>query len=131
MSVTCRRQDQKRFADLGFHLEFESSPESPVIEMVDKEANYAHSSEMPKDIPYHGINGAGDNYSAGNCACDGREYAEVETGQGSEFILAWNFRFGLPTLKSILQVRRFLKIRRRAEKVIRELETAYLQLITL
>ena len=131
MSVTCRRQDQKRFEDLGFNLEFESSPESPVIEMVDEEANYAHANDMPTNIPYYGINGAGDEYSAGGYACDGRGYAEVETGQGGGFELDWNFRYGLPMLQSILRVRRYLKIRRRAELVLRALQTTHLQLITL
>ena len=130
MSVTCRREDQARFEALGFQLEFESSSQSPVIEMIDEEANYGHCDEMPKDIPYYGHNDADDNYSSGNFVCDGRDYAEVETSQCSGFMLAWNYRFGLPTVKSIMRIRRYLKIRRRAEMVLRELRATHLQLIS-
>ena len=42
MSVTCRREDMARFEELGFEVEFETSPESLVVEMVDQEANFGH-----------------------------------------------------------------------------------------
>ncbi len=121
MSVTCRRQDRDRFEAIGFHLELETSPESLVIEMSDEEANYAHTGEMPTDIPYYGINSAGDNYSAGDCACDGKEYAEVETGQNSGFIVAWDYKTSEPTPQSLDNIRHFIGIQQQAEKIIREL----------
>lgn len=121
MSVTCRRQDKARFEELGFLLEFESSPESPVIEMVDEEANYAHANDMPTDIPYYGSNGAGDNYSAGDYACDGREYGEVETGQGSGFVVAWDYTTRQPTPQSLKNIREFIGIHQRAQQIIKAL----------
>jgi hypothetical protein len=121
MSVTCRRQDKERFEAVGFHLDFESSPESLVIEMVDEEANYAHSSEMPTDIPYYGFNGAGSNYGDGKIACDGKKCAEVETGHGGGFVIGWDFHTWQPTGKCIKNIRHFIVIQQRAEKIIKAL----------
>ena len=52
MHVTCRRQDRETFEALGFNLEFESSPDSPLIEMADEEANYAHTGDLPTTLPF-------------------------------------------------------------------------------
>ena len=121
MSVTCRRQDRARFEELGFDLECESSPESLVIEMADEEANYAHTDEMPTNIPYYGINGAGSNYAAGDSACDGKEYAEVETGQSSGFMVCWDYKKSRPTPQSLKNIRNFIKIQQRAKQIIKRL----------
>jgi len=121
MSVTCRRQDKETFEALGFHLEFETSPESPVIEMVDEEANYAHSGEMPANIPYYGSHGSGDNYAAGDLACDGKKYAEVETGHGSGFMVGWDHQKSKPTPQSLKNIRQFIRIQQRAQKILNKL----------
>lgn len=122
MSVTCRRQDKARFEELGFRVEFEENENGPVVEMVDEEANYAHYDQLPSDIPYYGFYDAGANYGAGNVVCDGRDFEDVPADSDG-FVLAWNYRFGLPKLKSILRVRRYLKLKHRVQrlfKVLRE-----------
>ena len=122
MSVTCRREDKARFEELGFEVESETSPESLIIEMVDQEANYAHADQMPKDIPYTCWHGAGGNYGDGKIVCDGRAYAEV-CANNDGFVLAWDYQKMRPRHKSILQVRRFIKLEKRVQarfKVLRE-----------
>jgi hypothetical protein len=118
MSVTCRRQDRDRFEELGFHLEFESSPESPVIEMVDEEANYAHANDMPADIPYYGYNSAGGHYGDGQIVCDGKEYDEMETGRDGGFVVVWDYRNKKPTKQCLANIRRFIVVHKRAEHII-------------
>ena len=120
MSVTCRRQDKARFEELGFRVELEENENSPVVEMVDEEANYGHYDELPTDIPYYGSYGAGVNYGAGNVACDGRNFEDVPANSDG-FVLAWNYRFGLPKLKSILRIRRYLKLEHRVQRLFKAL----------
>ena len=120
MSVTCRRQDKKRFEALGFHLEFERTPESLVIEMVDEEANYAHANDMPKDIPYTAWNGPGSNYGDGKMACDGKTFVEVGANNDG-FVVDWDYKKSQPTRQSLKIIRHFIKIQQRAEKIIKEL----------
>jgi len=120
MSVTCRRQDQARFEELGFQIEFDADKHAPVIEMIDEEANYGHCYKMPTDIPYYGSHGAGSGYGPGNIVCDGRDYAEVPASADG-FVLAWNYRWGLPELKSIRRVRCYLRLERRVNKLFRAL----------
>ena len=74
MSVTCRRQDKARFEELGFHIEFDEDKNTPVIEMIDDEANYGHCDKMPTDIPYYGNWGAGSEYDPDNIVCDGQDF---------------------------------------------------------
>jgi hypothetical protein len=119
MSVTCRRLDREKFEHLGFDLLFESSPESPVIEMVDEQANYAHANDLPTDIPYYGMNGAGSDYGAGEMACDGKAYAEVEGSNG--FVIAWDYQTHQPAPQSIENIRQFIAIKKRAQEIIKQL----------
>jgi hypothetical protein len=120
MSVTCRREDQQQFEDLGFHLEFESSPESLVIEMVDEEANHAHFDEMPTDIPYIGWNGSAGNYGDGKIACDGKQLAEVSANNDG-FAVKWDYKKSAPTRQSLKKIREFIKVHSRAEKIFAKL----------
>jgi hypothetical protein len=120
MSVTCRRQDKAQFEELGFRIEFEQSPESLVIEMVDQEANYAHADQMPADIPYTGWNGAGSNYGDGKFACDGKKYAEVAANNDG-FVMEWDFKRMKPKPMSVLRVRQFLAVHQRAEQILGKL----------
>ncbi len=129
MSVTCRRQDQARFEALGFQIGFADDQNTPVIEMIDEEANYGHCDEMPTDIPYYGAYGAGSNYGPGSVVCDGQAYAEVPASADG-FVLSWNYRWGLPKLKSIRRIRRYLKLERRVNKLFRELKAAHLKPVT-
>jgi hypothetical protein len=121
MSVTCRREARGKFEALGFVLESDPLPECPVIEMVDEQANYAHSGKMPTDIPYYGTNGSGSNYGAGDCACDGKEYAEVETGHGSGFMVSWDYKKSRPTPASLTNIRRFIRVHQRAQNLLKKL----------
>ena len=120
MSVTCRREDKARFEELGFHLEFDENKTTPVIEMIDEEANYGHCDEMPMDIPYYGSYGAGSNYGPGNVVCDGQDYEEVPASSDG-FVLPWNYRWGLPKLNGILRIRRYLKLERTVQKLFKAL----------
>ena len=120
MSVTCRRQDQARFEALGFQIGYGEDQNTSVIEMIDEEANYAHYDKLPTDIPYYGTWAAGSNYGPGSLVCDGVNYEEVPASSEG-FVLRWNYRFGLPKLKSILQVRRYLKLERKVQKLFKSL----------
>src|SRR5436190_3284594 len=115
MHITCRRRDQETFEAIGFHVDFDQGPERAVIEMVDEEANYAHCDEMPKNVPYFGHNGHGDNYSDGIFACDGRRYAEVEAGYAGGFVVAWNTKTNQPDTRSLRAIRRYLSVRDRVQ----------------
>ena len=121
MSVTCRREDKARFEELGFVLEIESSTTSLVIEMVDEQANYAHCDKMPANIPYYGINGAGSDYNAGNIACDGKKYAEVETGQSGGFIVDWDYQKMKPRPQSLKRIRNYISVDKRARAILKKL----------
>ena len=119
MELTCRRQDVQKFEALGFVAQSWNNPDgkSPLILMVDEEANYAHSGDMPTDIPYHGFNGSGGNFGQGSFACDGKTYAEVETGHGGGFVVDWNEHQQRPSMRSLRSIRRYLKIRNRVLKL--------------
>lgn len=121
MSVTCRREDKARFEELGFVLEAESSSESLVIELADQESNYAHADQMPANIPYYGIFGAGSCYGAGNIACDGKEYAEVETGHDGGFVVDWDYRKQKPQSKSLKRIRHYISVDKKARSIIKAL----------
>ena len=116
MQITCRRQDQKRFEELGFHLEFDESPNSHLVELIDEEANYAHYNSLPTDIPYHGDHGAGGEYGSYDLACDGQTYAEVETGHAGEFVIDWDETTRQPTPKSLQRIRQFFVVIESARK---------------
>ena len=117
MRITCRRQDQELFERIGFHLDFDQTPDSAIIEMVDEEANYAHYDEMPTNIPYSGHNGAGGNYGESSFACDGRRYADVETGYGSGFVAQWDTAKKRPTAESLRAIRRYLHVYDKVQKM--------------
>ena len=76
MKLECRRQDAPRFEALGFYIE-EDESKADVATMVDEGANYAHSGDMPEDIPYYGWHDTGGGYEACVFACDGKKLAEA------------------------------------------------------
>jgi len=78
VDLTCRTEDASRFEGLGFKVSDKGSIPGTVV-MVDYEADYGHSDELPRAIPYCGWHGAGANYGPQAFACDGKEYAEAET----------------------------------------------------
>jgi hypothetical protein len=120
MSVTCRRQDKERFEELGFAIALGEDKNTPIIEMIDEEANYGHCDEMPTNIPYYGSYSAGSNYGPGSIACDGRDYEEVPASSDG-FVVAWNHRSGLPQIKSILRIRRYVGLERRVKRLFKAL----------
>lgn len=120
MSVTCRRQDKERFEALGFQIAYGEDKNTPIIEMIDEEANYGHCDEMPTDIPYYGSYSAGSNYDPGRMVCDGQDYEDVPAGSDG-YVVAWNYRSGLPRLKSILRIRRYISLERRVRKLFKAL----------
>jgi hypothetical protein len=120
MSVTCRREDKARFEELGFELEFESSTASLVVDMVDQEANYGHYDQMPTDIPYLAHHSAGDNYGPHSMACDGKQYAEVAASSDG-FVVAWDYKKSEPTKQSLRNIRQFISIEQRTDRIIQRL----------
>ena len=73
---------------------------------------------MPTDVPYYGSYGAGSNYGSGSVACDGLAYEDVPATNGR---FAWTgiIDSACPTFKSILQIRRYLKIERRVQRLFK------------
>ena len=123
MRITCRRKDQQLFERIGFHLDFDQTPDSPLIEMVDEEANYAHYDEMPTNIPYSGHNGAGGNYGECSFVCDGRRYAEVATGFDGGFVVQWDSTKNRPAAESLRAVCRFLRVYKKVQAKFEKLST--------
>ena len=121
MSVTCLRKDRHHFEQLGFVLEFEESPESITVELVDLEANYAHTDKMPANVPYYGYNGSGSDYGEGRIVCDGKHYAEVAVNQ-SWFVVVWDYQRMKPAHKSVLRIRRFISIQKRVKALFDKLK---------
>ncbi|MEQ2009756.1 MAG: hypothetical protein ABMA26_23470 [Limisphaerales bacterium] len=109
MQVTCRRQDIPEFEALGFHVEFEQSPDSPIVELIDEEANYAHADQLPTDIPFTAWHGAGGNYGDGKIACDGNHYAEVSANRDG-FVVSWDEATNQPAQESLASIRDYLAV---------------------
>lgn len=119
MQVTCRRQDIPLFEALGFHLEFEQSPDCAVVELIDEEANYAHADQLPAEVPFLASHGAGGNYGDGKIACDGNHYAEVGcTSDG--FVVIWDRQTDAPTPESLERIRHYFAV----HQTVRELFTS-------
>ena len=118
MQITCRRQDMQEFEKLGFRYEnWNNEPDAPLVVMLDEEANNAHTGNMPDNIPYQGFNGVGGNYGDGAFACDGKTYAEVETGHNGGFVVDWENTKQRPSLLSLNSICRYIKIRNKVEKL--------------
>ena len=85
MSVTCRKQDAKRFEDIGFEeIDEEETPKGILVEMEDEQANAAHYGKLPIDIPYYGFSGSGGDYGPSLFACDGKKYIEINCNEYRE-----------------------------------------------
>lgn len=121
MSVTCRRQDTKPFEKLGFIIE-EDDGKSPVVRMIDQQANYAHALELPTKIPYTGYNSSGSDYGDGLVVCDGRKMLQATIDGGGNHSVHWDNATDAPTEKSIQFIRDFKKleaaVKKRFEKLI-------------
>ena len=118
MQITCRRQDQAEFEALGFYVESEPKPEAPLVELIDEEANYAHYDELPTSLPYFGYHSPGGNYGPCNLACNGRKYADVETGHDGQYVINWDDKTNRPARKSLLRIRTYLKVYAQARQAL-------------
>jgi hypothetical protein len=72
MTIYCRPQDTARFEELGFTTQiFETAFNDGTVEMLDEEANYAHSGVLPTDIPWTGSHHEGSDYGPAELHCLG------------------------------------------------------------
>ena len=120
MTIRCRREHAARFETLGFSEEFEAEDKNtPAVTLVDHEANWAHSGEMPTDVPWTGTSDACYSYGASRYACDGKDFAEVDAGHGGEdfVVQVVNGNIEKTCRDRIIQYERVLK---RAEKLLKK-----------
>jgi hypothetical protein len=85
MKLTCRLQDVPRFEPLGFDPEDDTPTDGRTIELCDPEANYAHSGDLPTDIPWTAYHYEGGDYGSFELVCcgDGKIH-EWATGHGND-----------------------------------------------
>lgn len=121
MQVTCRRQDQDTFEALGFVLEYDEAPDSPIIELADEEANYAHCGKLPTNIPFTAWHGAGGDYGDRRIVCDGKRWGEVASSPDGGFVVDWNFKMRRPTAASLKRIRRYLVVYDRVQRLFKRL----------
>ena len=120
MQITCRRQDISEFEALGFHFEFEQTADSPIVELIDEEANYAHADQLPTEVPFLASHGAGGNYGDGKIACDGNRYAEVgATSDG--FVVAWDEQTNAPSQQSLDNIRHYFAVHATVQEMFQQL----------
>lgn len=116
MKLTCRRQDLPRFEPLGFVVDHEADPNSPLVELMDEEANYAHHGDLPRDVPFLAEHGPGGNSGNGRVACDGQRYADVEAGHDGGFVIAWTRSTSKPNAASLRAVRDYLAVEQAVQR---------------
>ena len=114
MNLTCRKEDEGRFLELGFVNEGSARG---IFFMSDGEANFAHDSRMPKNIPYFGNSGEGEQYGPSRFACDGKEWAEITVTFDNDPCVRVNER-GKPLCCDLRLVERYLKVLARARKAL-------------
>ena len=119
MEVRCLAKDKALFEELGF---VSQDPEGcVVIDMVDEEANYAHSSEMPTNVPWIAEADAGDEYSACASCCDGEN--SIEVSRDGEFIMVrFSPQLGQPYPKDVDAAKAYLECLKKVNKMFDELE---------
>ncbi len=123
MTVSCRRQDVPRFEELGFEV-FGVPTESPdapdaLIELVDEQANYAHSGSLPTDIPWVGRNAEGGDYGPCDHACDGQVYREMASGSNGGYVIQWDMHKNRPVPGHVDQIRRFVALEKRVNRILK------------
>ena len=112
MQLTCRTKDREVFEELGFHVETEwGDMDFPnCVEMVDYEANFAHTEDLPKDLVYFGTHGAGEGYGAEFFACDAQTYLEqASNDDGDGFIVSFDDD-GNPDPSNLEEVKTFITL---------------------
>jgi len=112
MQLTCRKKDRAIFEEIGFHVETEwPDLEFPnCVEMVDYEANYGHTGDLPKDVVYFGTHAAGDGYGPEFFACDGETYLEQASDEdGDGFVVRFDDE-GNANPDSLAEVKTFITL---------------------
>ena len=110
MELTCRKKDQALFEKIGFIAQGESDEFPHCVEMVDYEANYGHSGDLPIDVVYFGTHAAGDGYGAQSFACDGHTYLEQPTDYDSGGFVVMFDDEGNPHPNSLAEVKTFITL---------------------
>jgi len=114
MTVWCRPQDVATFTAIGF---IEEKRTEFYVHMVDEQANYAHSGDMPTDIPYTASHASGGDYGSAMLACDGERLVEIETGHSGGVVMAVDADGEIDD-DDLRYVRKFYVTYNRAEKLV-------------
>ena len=123
MEIRCRKEHASRFVDLDFsNWSAERIQPEGVVTMVDEEANYAHTGEMPTDIPWEGWSDGG-SYGSFLYACDGKALCEVSVGE-NQFCVEWDYDKMEPKQSSVQAIREFFACKARAIKEMTRQELA-------
>ena len=109
MTVTCMTKNKEIFEDLGFEV-MEDTENGEIITLEDQSANYAHSRDMPCNIPYYGSHCAGSSYGPMRFACDGAEYFEVSEMGDSGAICVEVDHNGDVAPESVHHVKQYLRV---------------------
>lgn len=121
MTIYCRPQDTARFEDLGFTAQHDEPDDNGTIEMLDPEANYAHSGDLPTDIPWHGHHHEGGEYGPAELHCCGdgivHEWATDHSG-GSGYVFPNPITESDDFIASIARFHTFHETRHRALNLI-------------
>jgi hypothetical protein len=119
MELTCKLTDRSIFEELGFTVESECYEwEFPgCVKMVDREANYAHAGDLPKDVVYFGTHRHTDILGPEAFACDGHTYLEQLTDGGWGFAV-WFDDEGNPTAASLAKVKSFVTHRNNVKSIL-------------
>lgn len=116
MEVICKPEDVARFEDLGFTRQ--EDMESGLAYLVDEQADYGHSTEMPPDLVYYGGTGAGGSYGPEEFACEGKGYTAISSEQdGAGYMVGFNAD-GDPLPESLARVKEFIDLRKRVIKTL-------------
>ena len=111
--ITCRREHATRFEEIGFN-EFMNTEAS--YTMHEEESRHSGGEDMPMDIPWHGRSEAGDNYGPALHACDGKNFASVESGHHGGYVV--EVKHGNLVKRDRLLILKYERILNRAKKAI-------------
>ena len=116
MEVRCKKEHAPIFEKLGFVIRDEDYAPG-IVELADEQANYAHSGDMPNEVPYFGWHDAGGNYGPHAFACDGNGYVEAHMDPNGELVVRVSDR-GQPNKTDTQGVREYVACLKRAKKAL-------------
>lgn len=123
MTVRCRKVDAHIFEELGFRDDSDTQGrinETGIVVLVDEQANYAHSGDLPTNIPWTGRSEAGGSYGAVEWACDGNALKETPSGHDGGFVVEWDAIENNPRQHDIDEIRAFIAVEKTALKMFAE-----------